>query len=251
MFETGCVQQTKDFEESSLIEDLRSPGGQPEKRPKLTGSRQAAPIGSTRRIRPVMVEDRLEEQVQDFKLDERVVEAIDIAGTAINVLEKDLNDEKVQSMVKRILGDGEDLQAKVDIAKVRDDGRTYSKAQGLPLTRDYTESAKLCATYRPPENENDPVPEKPIAGLTFPAEGVTDEYLKLPDEWYKDKKGQIHPLDRADFVVPHGSVPSTMDICPWCWLFVGDGEYFNGITEDAIAIAVEEGYVEACSALTV
>jgi hypothetical protein len=46
-----------------------------------------------------------------------VKDAITLAETALDVLEHNYSDEKVQKMVKYILGDDQGLQGKVDRAK--------------------------------------------------------------------------------------------------------------------------------------
>ncbi|KAB5539435.1 hypothetical protein GE09DRAFT_1290537, partial [Coniochaeta sp. 2T2.1] len=46
-----------------------------------------------------------------------VIEAITLSGTALDVLNNNFGDEKVQKMVKYILGDDQNLQVKVDKAK--------------------------------------------------------------------------------------------------------------------------------------
>ena len=51
------------------------------------------------------------------RLEKAVVEALTLAGTAVDVLSNNFNDPKVQSMVKHILDDGQQFQAKVEIAK--------------------------------------------------------------------------------------------------------------------------------------
>jgi len=46
-----------------------------------------------------------------------ISEAVTMAGTALDVLKNNFQDEKVQLMVKHILGDDQQLQGKVDRAK--------------------------------------------------------------------------------------------------------------------------------------
>lgn len=66
-----------------------------------------------------------------------VKEAVTLAGSALDVLNNNFGDEKVQKMVKHILGDDQNLQGRVDRAKgncgrVPEPSGAYDHLNGVP-----------------------------------------------------------------------------------------------------------------------
>ncbi|KAK0617749.1 hypothetical protein B0T14DRAFT_274993 [Immersiella caudata] len=208
-------------------------------------------------------------------------EAIEIAQTAVDVLEKDLQNEKVQSMVRYIVGT-ENLEASLNVAKeyftnvgkykkeettdmdlvdgdltnqdvrVYCDGSNWGPGPSLGTLKN-TETGTLKGKeevnmFMTPCFEK----ERPQAGDTLAMAVTTSSniidmprYRQVYDPWKAGKQKDPQP-SVGPFSTVHPDNPNTMNICKWYLNAIkdtSDNKIFHGISDDAIRRVREPDFI--------
>ncbi|KAK4113246.1 hypothetical protein N656DRAFT_778772 [Canariomyces notabilis] len=171
-------------------------------------------------------------------------EAVTMAGTALDVLNKNPGDQKVQKMVKHIFGDDEKLvkEAKEILGGVKkydDQPNPYFDAPfwrntdlivycdpsnyeehpdksthklfnlDLPKGSPHKKQHDVCFAANPQRDGN------LVMAITLRSEGVDrKKYNAAIDEWKKKGSKGTAPDERA-YIVSREDIPNTMDLCTW------------------------------------